>query len=174
MTSPTTRTKKRAGLVLLGVLALVGTGTVAWGHGTPTSSIPDAAGTIHACFPNSQPRTLRVVAPTQTCTSSQGGVDWPAIGVLTQMVESPPPTALPVPAGGPGQTASINVTCPPGKVAIGISEFTNDIATSPAAFAGMTRIGTPPGSTVSVTFATLTGGAAQVSNVKALCVTLFS
>jgi hypothetical protein len=157
------------------VLALVGTGTVAWGHGAPAASIPDPAdGRIHACFPNNPPRTLRDVAPTQTCASSQSGVDWPAIGVLTRLEETAPPALPLILPGGAGQTGSMNLQCPAGKVAIGLSEFTTTAPTAPAVLVGVSRSGTPTGNVLTVTFANLFATGAEISNLKALCVTLFA
>jgi hypothetical protein len=165
MRSPRTRTKKRAGLVFLSVLALVGTGTVAWGHGSAVSSIPDPAdGRIHACFPNNAPRTLRVVAPTQTCSSSQSGVDWPANGVLTQMTESAPVSvALPANATTPGV-----ISCAP-KQAINVFYASNPA--TPVLMVGLSRGGTPPGTEITVQ---LLSGTAQTVSVRALCVTSFA
>jgi hypothetical protein len=175
MRSPTKRTNKtRAGIVLLSVLALVGTGAVAWGHGTPSASIPDANGTIHACFPSGGTRTLRVVAPTQTCAASQSGVDWAVNGVLTRLEETGPP-ALPLtlPAGA-GQTGSMNLTCPTDKVATGLAAFTTTAPTAPAALVGMSRSGSPAGNVLTVTFANILGAASTISDLKAICVTLFA
>ena len=164
MKSPTKRTnRKRAGLVLLSVTVLVGTGTVAWGHGSASSSIPDPAdGRIHACFPNNNPRTLRVVAPTQTCPGSQSGVDWPANGVLTQLSETAP-VPLTLAAGVPN---SVVISCAP-KQAINVL-----YSGAPGAvfFMGSTRGGTPAGTEIT---ASLYSGAAQTVPVRALCVTSF-
>lgn len=177
MTSPTKRTnRKRAGLIVLTALTLVGTGAVAWGHGSPASNIPDPAdGRIHACYPNSgSQRTLRVIAPTQTCSASQSGVDWPANDVLTRLEEtSPPALPLTLPAGA-GQTGSMNLNCPPDKVALGLSEFSNTAPTAPAALVGLSRSGTPAGNVLTATFANLTANAATISNLRALCVTRFA
>jgi hypothetical protein len=172
MSSPTKRTNlKRTGLILVSVLALVGTGTVAWGHGSAVSSIPDPAdGRIHACFPNNAPRTLRVVAPTQTCSASQSGVDWPANGVLTQLTES---AAVPVslPATALTGSNSAVVSCAP-KQAIGVTFQSPDL-TKPVALVGSTRGGAVPGTELTVTFTSLTANA-QTIQVRALCVTSFA
>ena len=175
MSSPTKRSNKtRAGVVLLSVLALVGTGAVAWGHGAPAASIPDADGTIHACFPTNGTRTLRVVAPTQTCAANQSGVDWAVTGVLTRLEESGPP-ALPLTLPpGPGQIGSMNLSCPAGKVATGIAAFTTTAPTAPAALVGMSRSGTPHGNVLTVTFANILNAAATVSDLTAICVRLFA
>jgi len=175
MTSPKKQTKKRGGLILLSVLALVGTGTVAWGHGPPGPTAPDPTGTVHACISNSgNQKTVRVIAPTQTCASSQSGLDWPATGVLTNMVETGPlagPLFLPA---GAGQTGFVNITCPTDQVAIGLAQFTTTAPTAPAVLVAMSRGGSPVGNTLTVTFANLFAAASQIDNLRALCVTQFA
>jgi hypothetical protein len=175
MTSPNKRTKKRAGLIVFSVLALVGTGTVAWGHGPPGPTAPDPTGTIHACIPNGgTQKTVRVIAPTQTCSSSQSGLDWPATGVLTGMVDSGAPMLpLTLPAGA-GSTASATLSCPTGKVAIGLSVFTTTAPMAPAVLVAQSRGGAPAGNTLTVTFANLFAAAATISDLTALCVTQFA
>jgi len=176
MRSPTTRTNlKRAGIVLLSALTLVGTGAVAWGHGPGATGIPDPAdGRIHACFPNSGAHVLRVVAPTAACTSSQSGVDWPANGVLTQMeITTPPALPLVLPSGA-GQIGSMNLTCPAGKVALGLAGYSTSAPTAPAALVGVSRSGTPNGNILTVTFANLMANAATITDLTALCVTQFA
>lgn len=168
MSKPTKRTNKaRAGVVLLSVLTLVGTGAVAWGHGSPSASIPDGEGTIHACFSNGATKTLRVVAPTQTCSSSQGGVDWPANGVLTNLTESAPVSVNF--AGTPFGTAVI--TCGT-KQAIGVV-YQSPAPASPIVLTGISRGGTPTGTELTVTLYNLAGGAPNIP-VRALCVTAFA
>lgn len=70
-----------AGLVLLSVLAMVGTGTVARGHG------PLAPGTdrVHTCaIPVAGVRVLRVVENTDICIPQvEQGFDFPQNGTLT-------------------------------------------------------------------------------------------
>jgi len=175
MTTPKKRTKKRAGLVVLSVLALVGTGTVAWGHGPPGPLAPDSTGTIHTCISNSgTQRTVRAIAPTQTCASSQSGLDWPATGVLTGLVETGPlAMTLNLPAGA-GQTNFVNLTCPADKVAIGLATFTTTAPTAPAVVVATSRGGSPAGNVLTVTFANLFAAAATVDNLRALCVTQFA
>ena len=130
---------------------------------------------------------LRVVTSTEPCLLTvsigtipilalpfENGVDWPADGVLTRLVETPP-SALPLTLPpGAGQNGSINVNCPPGKVAIGLAEFSTTAPTAPATLVGTSRSGTPTGNTLTATFANLFAAPATISNIKALCVTLFA
>jgi hypothetical protein len=131
--------------------------------------------------------TLRAVTSTEPCLLTlsigplpiialplENGVDWPANGVLTRLVETPP-AALPLtlPAGV-GQTGSINLNCPAGKVAIGLAQFSTTAPTAPAALVGTSRSGTPTGNTLTATFANLFAAGATISDIKALCVTLFA
>jgi len=131
--------------------------------------------------------TLRAVTPSEPCVLTltllglplltlpiENGVDWQASGVLPQMVESPPP-ALPLmlPAGA-GQIGSMTLNCPPGTVAIGVAEFSSTSPTAPAVLVGTTFSGTPPGNTLTVTFANVFATAATISDLSALCVTEFA
>lgn len=185
-----TKTVRRTGPVILAALALVAGATVAHAHpATPGIAIPDPEGTIHSCYQDVLPipRRLRVVTLLEPCLPTltvgsppiltlpiENSVDWPANGVLTRLVETPPaalPLALPA---GAGETASINLNCPPGKVAIGLAEFSTTAPTAPAALIGTGRSGTPTGNTLTATFANLLGGAATISDLTALCVTLFA
>lgn len=127
--------------------------------------------------------TLRVVTPTEPCIVTlsigplpilplalESSVDWPANGVLTRLVETPP-SALPLTLPpGAGQNGSINVNCPAGKVAIGLAGFSTTAPTAPATLVGTSR----SGSTLTATFANLFAAPATISNIKALCVTLFA
>jgi hypothetical protein len=181
---------RRTGLILLAAVALVADTPVARAHpAAPGIAIPDPGGTIHSCYQGILPieRRLRVVTATEPCLLTltigstptltlpiENSVDWPANGVLTQLVEAAP-TALPLtlPAG-PGQVGSMNLNCPPGKVAIGLAEFSTTTPTAPAALVGTSRSGTPTGNTLTVTFANLFAAAATISDLSALCVTLFA
>lgn len=181
---------RRTGPILFATLVLLAGAADARAHPPATgTSMVDANGTIHSCYQDILPifaRRLRVVADTEPCLLTltigpipitlplENGVDWPANGVLTRLVESPPPAVpLTLPAGV-GQTGSVNLTCPPDKVAIGLSEFTNTVATAPALMVGIDWIGTPTGNTYKVTFVNMTGTAAKISDLAALCVTLFT
>jgi hypothetical protein len=187
------KTLRRTGPILLAALALVAGATVARAHpAAPGTAIPDPNGTIHSCYQGILPsppfaRRLRVVTATETCLLTlsigatptltlpiENSVDWPANGVLTQLVEAAP-AALPLtlPAGA-GQTGSADLNCPPGKVAIGPAEFSTSAPTAPAALVATSRSGTPSGNTLTVTFANLFAAAATISDLKALCVTLFA
>jgi hypothetical protein len=173
MTSPKNRTKKRVGLVLLSVLTLAGTGTWAWAHGPAGPVAPDPTGTIHACIPNSgTQKQVRVIAPTQTCASSQSALDWPATGVLTGLVETGlPALPLALPAGA-GATGTANINCPATtQVVIGLASFTTTAPTAPATLVAMSR--PSGGNTLSVTFANLFPAASTISELRALCVTPF-
>lgn len=110
MRSPTNRTMKRAGLALLSVVALVGTNTVAWGHG----AIAGGGDRVHTCMKGSAPRTLRVVTPGQTCTGSEQGIDFPHNGTFIGVDIGSARTA----ALGPGAkfgdtTGPISLACTP-------------------------------------------------------------
>jgi hypothetical protein len=164
MRTPTKPMKKRAGFVLLSVVTLVGTGTVAWGHGSPSSTIPAADGRVHVCFSNSTPRTLRVMQPTESCTASQSGFDFPSTGVLTQLSESAP-ISIAVPANGANSGV---VSCAP-KQAINVL-FQSPL-TTPVGLITMVRGGTPPGTELTVGLTSATG---QTVSVRALCVESFS
>jgi hypothetical protein len=131
--------------------------------------------------------TLRVVTPTEPCLLTlsigplpilalpfENGVDWPADGVLTRLVETPPSALSLTLPPGVGQIGSINVNCPAGKVAIGLARFSTTAPTAPAALVGTSRSGTPTGNTLTATFANLFAAAATISNLSALCVTLFA
>jgi len=189
--------RRRTGPILLAVLALVmGNTTVADAHpATPGIAIPDPTGTIHGCYPNTPlilsilplQRRLRVIAATGDCLLTltilgipiltlaiDNSVDWPATGVLTNLVETTPTAlTLTLPAGA-GQTSFANLNCPPGKVAIGLAGFSTTAPTAPAALIGTSLGGTPSGNTLTVTFANVFPAAATISDLKALCVTQFA
>ena len=78
MRRPTRRTLKGTGLAVLSVLAVVGGGTIAWGHG----AVSPGGDRVHTCVRGSVLRTLRVVTPAQACTSSEQGIDFPHSGTL--------------------------------------------------------------------------------------------
>jgi hypothetical protein len=197
MSRERTKMRRRTGPILLAVLALVtGPTTVADAHpATPGIAIPDPNGTIHGCYQNTPPilsilpiqRRLRVIPATESCLVTltilgipiltlpiDNSVDWPATGVLTNLVESGP-MALPLmlPAGA-GQLGSANLNCPPGRVAIGLAGFSTSAPTAPAALIGTSRSGAPSGNTLTATFANLFPAPATISDLKALCVTLFA
>ena len=165
MTTPKKRTKKRVGLVLLSVLALAGTGTVAWGHGGPGATIPGPDGRIHACFSNSTPRTLRIMQPTESCTASQSGFDFPSTGVLTQLSESAPVGVALGAAVGAMSTGVIS--CGP-KQAIN-ALFEPDL-TKPVVLVGVSR--GAGGTELTVGLYNVTA-VAQTVQVRALCAESF-
>jgi hypothetical protein len=191
--------RRRTGLILLAVLALVtGNTTVAEAHpATPGVGIPASTGTIHGCFFGSLPlplplplalfqRRLRVIQDTDTCLLTltllgipiltlpiDNSLDWPATGVLTDLVESAPAAlSLTLPAGA-GQTGSANLNCPPGMVAIGLGAFTTTAPTAPATLIG-SSLGGVPSNTLTVTFANVFPAPATISDLKAICVTQFT
>ncbi len=174
MRSSTKRTKvlNRAGLVLLSVLALVASGTVAWGH----APIAGGGDSVHTCVRGAPPRTLRVVTSTEACTGAEQGLDWPQNGTLIGVVYGDPvatnftaaagdvsaPTPLPCPAA----TTPLGGTAPQPNVAIGAT-FTQG-ATVGVALAESV----PSGNDWSVKFVAITAGAKALSS-RAICVTRF-
>ena len=110
MRSPKNRTMKRAGLALLSVVALMGSNTVAWGHG----AVAGGGDRVHTCVRGSSPRSVRVVTPAQTCNGSETGIDFPHNGTFIG-VDIGPAVAVGIP--GPGaigaNTGPINLACTP-------------------------------------------------------------
>jgi hypothetical protein len=82
MRSPTRRTLKLAGFAVLSVLVLAGGNTIAWSHG----SVSPGSDRVHTCVRGSILRTVRVVTPAQTCTSSETGIDLPHNGTFMGVV----------------------------------------------------------------------------------------
>jgi hypothetical protein len=174
MTSLTKRTKNRAGLVLLSVLslaglALVGSGTVAWGHG----SIAGGGDRVHTCVRGGAPRTVRVVTDTQTCTGSETGIDFPHNGTFIG-VDLAGPVTTSVTAAANDSIGPITVQCPgdppppgsPTHRAIGatMSQSTDLLLTE-------SRLASP--TSWEVRFVALTGGPKTVT-VSAICMRLFN
>lgn len=99
----------RAGLALLGMLALLATATVAWGHGATTAT----GDRVHACVLSLGPLRLpRVVTETEACLPLvETGLDLPQNGTLIGADIGTPVTntftAAPDTRFGP-----ITVTCP--------------------------------------------------------------
>ena len=100
----------RAGLILLILLGLVATGTVAWGHG----ALPGATvSRVHTCvLPLGPLRLPRVVAATDTCLPLlETGLDYPQNGTLIG-VDIGPAVTTTLTVAANTQSAPITVTCP--------------------------------------------------------------
>lgn len=172
MRSPTNRTMKRAGLALLSVVALVGTNTVAWGHG----AIAGGGDRVHTCMKGSAPRTLRVVTPGQVCTGSEQGVDFPHNGTFIGVDIGTAVTAsLPGAAAAGTTTGPITLACtpdpappsPPIHRVIGATlSGSNDFALT------VSRMASP--TTWEVVLAGITSTAsAKTAQVAPICIRLF-
>jgi hypothetical protein len=101
----------RAGLVLLILLGLITTATVAWGHGALPGGSPSR---VHTCvLPLGPLRLPRVVADTEGCLPLlETGLDFPQNGTLIGVEIGPAvTTTLPMPVADT-QSAPITVTCP--------------------------------------------------------------
>lgn len=120
----------RAGPVLLTVLALVTSGTVAWGHGGLPGS--PANSRVHTCvLPVGPLRLPRVVADTDICLPAvETGIDLPQNGTLIGVDIGAPVTTtlamMPDTRSGP-ITVSCPAPIPPSHTIIGatVSHSTN-------------------------------------------------
>jgi len=167
------RTLRRTGLALLSVVALVGNSPPAWGHGT----IAGGGTTVHTCMRALAPRILRIVTPTEACSTAEQGLDLPHNGTLIGV-------ALGDTAGGAAGvtlatamkviSAPIVASCPPDVIvppnsgtyrAVGVTfGHTTDLALAVSLPASPT--------TWQVAFISPTGGPKTVF-VQAVCVLQF-
>jgi len=99
---------KRAGLAVLSVLVVVGSSTVAWGHG----SVTHGGDRVHTCVRSLFPRIIRVITPSQACTGSEQGIDIPQNGTLNGVVVGAPVAAT-FTAAADVVSAPITVACTP-------------------------------------------------------------
>lgn len=161
----------RAGLVLLILLTLVSTGTVAWGHGTIAGG--GAVSRVHTCvLPVGALRLPRVVADTDFCIPAvETGLDIPQNGTLIG-VDIGPAVTMTIPTVANMQSPVIAANCPtpaaglpPTHTVIGVTVSQNGDAT----LSTSNRI-----SDVSweVTFISPSGGSKAIS-VAPICMRLF-
>lgn len=111
-TSPKRRkVLNRAGPVLLILVGLVATGTVAWGHPGGSGTTPDR---VHTCvLPLGPLRLPRVVDAAEACLQPlESGLDFPQNGTLIG-VEMGPAVTMDLPMPVPNtQSAPIAANCP--------------------------------------------------------------
>jgi len=170
MRSPTNRTMKRAGLALLSIVALTGSQTVAWGHG----AIAGGGDRVHTCVKGSAPRTLRVVTPTQTCTGSEQGIDFPHNGTFIGVdIGHAETAALPTGAKAGDTTGPITLACTPDPAPPDppIHRVIGATISGPSDFAlTVSRLASP--TTWEITLAAIKDGA-KTATVAPICMRLF-
>jgi hypothetical protein len=163
------RAPRRTAIAVLSVVALVGNSPPAWGHGT----IAGGGTTVHTCMRALAPRIVRLVTPTEACSSFEQGLDLPHNGTLIG-VELGPTIVGPLTTAANAITAPIVASCPPDVAvppnsgtfrAVGVTfTHTDDLALA-------VSLPTSP-TTWQVAFITPTGGPKTVT-VQAICVMEF-
>lgn len=170
MRSPTNRTMKRAGLALLSVVALVGSNTVAWGHG----AIAGGGDRVHTCMKGSSPRLLRVVTPGQGCTGSEQGIDFPHNGTFIGVdIGTAEAASLPAGAKAGDSTGPITLACTPDPAPPDppVHRVIGATISGPSAFA-LTNSHMSSPTTWEVSLAAITDGA-KTASVAPICIRLF-
>lgn len=163
---------RRTGLAVLSVVTLLGNSPAAWGHGT----IAGGGTTVHSCMRALFPRFLRIVTPTQPCSSSEHGIDMPQRGTLVGVELGAPVVVGALATAAKAISPPIVAACPPDILvpppdntgtyrAVGVTfTHTDDLSLA-------VSLPTSP-TTWQVAFISPTGGAKNVT-VQAVCVLQF-